>query len=259
MAQKPSEEAPAGGGTSGSESGFAGGFTGDTSVTVPGTFSTGPWGKPHVDPSVDTTLGELREIGRGGYLDSDQWLPANEDPASIAQLQTMLVEAGLLDLDDLEHEQLGFYDDATRGAFRDLLARSNAGGATWETTLTKMRRNPAAASRRDKGRERAPFVAQLTNAADIERGLHEFMREKIGRGLKKDQLAPMVKAYQDQELAAQKALYDAQETGGTVTAPPDFETFADQQAQLAAPTAYSAHKVLDKFSTVASMLRGERA
>lgn len=257
----PSQEAPTGGGGVVDDSGFAGGFTGDHEVTLR-ELGPAPWGGgwPTVE-TRDTTLAELREFDDGGYLTSDQWLPANESPASIAGLQTMLVEAGLLDLNDLDHDTLGFYDDATRGAFLDLLARSNAAGTTWETTLSRLRRNPMAMSRKPSGPTRQPFVAEVTHPDDIKRVLKDALREKVGRGnlLDDEALGKIASAYQSQQVAYQKQLYDMSATGaagGTAVRPPDIETMAIDEAKKADPVAFGAHEVLDKFSVLSDMLRG---
>lgn len=237
----PSDVPPAGGGVQ-AGGGFAGGFSADHTITL--------------DPETQATLAELREVDRGGYLSSDQWLPSNEGPQEIARLQTMLAEAGLLDLNELEHDMLGNYDDVTRSAFLNLLARSNAAGSTWEDTLSRLRQNPTAMSFRQPSRERAPFVAEVTNPEDIKRVIKETLREKIGRGRALDDAAldEIVNAYQGKQVAYQQARYDG---AGTAVAPPDLSTFADIEAKRADPTAYDSRKVVDAADYLGKMLRGE--
>lgn len=263
----PSETAPTGGAATESDSDFLGGFDATTPVKIPGPRrGTGGWGGGLVQgewgdmrtPPTSATLGELREIGAGGYIGSDQWLPSNLPPPGIAQLQSLLVEAGLLDLGELEHDQLGFYDEATRNAYRDLLTRANASGSSWENTLTRLRQNPAATSRRPSGRDRAPFAAQVTHPEDIKRGLSDYFREALGSGaIAPEKIDDMVKAYQGQQVASQQSAYNASIGGGTVTEPMDFETFADTQAKIADPTAYDSRKVVGAADVLSRMLGGD--
>lgn len=250
----PEEAPPAGGGTSEGD-GFLGGFSADTPAQAWEPWVPGQW-----TGHVNTTLGELASIGAGGYRESDTWEPANYDPPTVAQLQSLLVEAGLLDLDDLDHDSLGYFDDATRGAYRDLLTRSNAAGATWESTLARMRQNPVALDRKPTGAQRQPFVARVTNPDDLKALIRETLREKSGTGeVGDDVIAAAIREFQGEEVSQQRALYDmstAGAAGGTVVDAPDPRMFAERKAQEINPVGYSAHKFLDKFSVIKEALAG---
>lgn len=254
------EDPPPGGGAT-DDAGFLGGFddTYEIDVITPASEAWGPGmhggavpRQTHVPASsVQTTLSELRELGAGGYIGSDQWLPSNEEPKVIAQLQLSLADAGLLDLDDLDHDDLGYYDDATRSAYRDLLTRSNAAGSTWDVTLERLRANPAAQQIKGAKPKELPTV---THPDDLKAIFRAGARRAVGSGKIDDRdLDSMVKVFQDLQANAQSG---ANAAGGVVTAPPDAEVFADEQAKQRDPVAYDAHKFLDKFSAVSSMLGG---
>lgn len=250
----PSPTAPAGSFET-EDDGFLGGFDPAAPIIVPGGPRGQGWG---VLKTETTSLAELREHGFGGYVSADQWEPANYPGPRVAQLQTMLVEAGLLDLDDLDHDALGYYDSATRNAYRELLTRANAAGASWDETLNVMRQNPVAMQRAPRGQQRAPFSAVVTHPEDVERGLKDYFREALGSGaIAEEKIKQMVAAYQGQQVAAQRSEYNAGVGGGTVQAPMNFDTFADIQAKIADPTAYDSRKVIGAADYLARKLKGE--
>lgn len=244
------------------EQGFLGGFDDSFTFETPTSARVDAGGGPSVfglqfptvtpPGSIQATLGDLRDLGAGGYISADQWLPVNEDPKVIAQLQISLAEAGLLDLSDLDHDDLGFYDDATRNAYRDLLTRANAMHTSWDVALGRLRSNPVAASRKPE-RGTVEALPVVTHPDDLKAIFRAGARRAIGSGKIDDaELDRMVKAFQRMQVQTQ-----TQTTGTQVVRPPDPEVFADQQAQRLDPAAYDAHKFLDRFSVVAEALGGQ--
>lgn len=252
---------------------YIGGIPGDTRIPGPnewGTPNTRPggferdgwWFRPRRSESL--TLDELRAgVGdnelpgsRGGYMDGDEWMPVNESTTVIEDLQRRLYQAGLLDGDD--DIQPGYFDDATRKAFKLLLERANGRRTDWQSTLEDLQTNPMPA---DQEAAPPPFVAQTSNPEDIKMNLQDHFRAAIGSGaIKPEDLQAMIAEFQGTQVASQRGQYDAyQGSGGTVEAAPSIEAFADQKAQELDPTAYSAHKYLDKFSAIENMLAGGTA
>lgn len=240
------------------ENGFLGGFDDTFTVDVDTPGYVDPSGGPSVfglqfptvqPPSTEhATLSQLRELGAGGYVSSDQWLPVNETSTTIAQLQLSLADAGLLDLSDLDHEDLGYYDDATRNAYRDLLTRANAMGTTWDDALGRLRANPVPA-RKPKGE--SAQLPVVTHPDDLKAIFRAGARRASGTGKIDDaELDDMVKAFQSMQVQSQK------QTTGTVVRPPDPEVFADTEAKRLDPVGYDAHKFLDKFAVVQETLGG---
>lgn len=186
------------------------------------------------------------------YMPGDDLRPASLPPERIIGIQQSLVDAGLL----RGRFQAGVWDATTRNAYRTLLGYANQLGTTDEFALRRWAATgmgevePASAPRQ-------PFVATVSNPDDIRALLRDAFREKVGSGKIDDaRLDAMVKAYQGSEVGAQRSQYDAQETGGTVTAPPDISTFADIEARKTNPVGYRAHQYIDKFSAITEMLGG---
>lgn len=251
---------PQGGGEI-TEAKYVGGFGDDFTVRI---RETGPAQSNYVrnhpnalvrnsqyTTSGRVSLAQLREIGQGGYVSTDVWEPQNLSPPTVAQLQVMLNEAGLLG----DGFTPGAYDETTRKAYGDLLARANATGSTWESMLARMRDNPLAAEAQQN--DRAPLVTRLSNPEDLKTVFRTAAKRALGYGnIPDEDLDRMVAAYQGMESSSQQAQYGAQETGGTITAPMDPEVFADQQAKQLDPTAYDSRKVVSKFQVMAEMFGG---
>lgn len=263
MADEDEFGAPPPAGAAASTSTYIGGVPGDSRVPelIPG--DPGPWGKKwwrKPTRGESPTLDEMRASKTGGYVTGDEWLPVNESPATIEDLQRRLYEAGLLPAD--AEFTPGYFDEPTRKAFKDLLGWSNGKRKDWLTTLEDLRTNPVPSD--EKGAAIQPFVAQVSNPDDIKKNIRDSFREMIGSGdVDANELQALVAEFQGEQVASQRSMYDAYQDGsggvgpgGTVTAPPSIETFVEQKAQQSNPTAFSAYKYLDKFSAISDMLGG---
>lgn len=248
------EGVPGGGSDTPQTNSFLGGFPGSWEVDVreqaplPSIVRRGRTGLPNQTITGRATLAELRQIGRGGYQSNDVWEPINENPGVIAQLQSMLVDGGLLDDDAFTP---GYYDDSTISAYRKLLTRANAMGTSWMDTINRLRSNPAArlASASKKSPASLPNVTHPDDLRSIFRGV---ARRTMGQGLPDDVMQRMIDAYQAEQVRAQTTAQD-----GVQVAPPDVEVFADQQVRKQDPVRYDARKVLNVVDVIAQMMRGD--
>lgn len=190
------------------------------------------------------------------YKPGDDARPGSLPPETIVAIQQQLVDGGLL----RGQFQVGVWDPTTRTAYRSLLGYANTLGTTDEFALRRWMATGMGATD-PTPTQRQPFVAEVTSPDDIRFGLREYFREHVGSGkIDEARLDAAVDAYQGKEITAQRSAYDLTAStggGGTVAKPPSFEAFADEQAQQANPVAYDAHKLLDKFSAVSTMLGGQ--
>lgn len=210
---------------------------------------TGQGFSPGAGPAI--TVPDLRAEP---YMPGAELAPGSLSPEAIAGIQQQLVDAGLLRGEFI----VGVWDPSSRNAYKSLLGYANSLGTTDEFALRRWSATGMGAVD-PTPTPRQPFVAQVTNPEDIKSGLREFFREKVGTGKIDDaRLDAMVKAYQGEEVSAQRQAYDlaAAPVGGTVVQPPDFQVFADAEAKKAAPVAYRAYEYLDKFSAITDMLGG---
>lgn len=169
----------------------------------------------------------------------------------LRSFQQRAIDSGVVKASDIT---LGVRDPKTLDIWRSLVGESaialGAGvkKSPWGLLLDFKKGGGLGA---DKEAERAPFVGQVSNPLDIARNAKEVFKEAIGAGaISKEDLDELTAEFQALQVGAQRSAYNAAETGGTVTAAPDFATFAETKAQQADPTAYDAYKVVDKFSTL---------
>lgn len=189
------------------------------------------------------------------YFEGDEWKPASLPPQQVAQLQDQLILGGYLDPKGI---QKGAWDSKTRAAYKSLLEDSNGSGATWDGTLRQRisvgQQYPTAT---EGEAPRAPLVARVSNPQDLRSTFRSVAKRTMGRGKIDDAMVDrMVAAYQGLEQGSQQQAYNAGESGGTITAPPDAETFAEGQLQAADPVRYESRKVVEKFDVIANVLRG---
>lgn len=190
------------------------------------------------------------------YWTGDEWTTpkglASEDRAA---LQLLMKQIGLLAPN--ARIVLGGWDQTSASAFREVLAWANVNGVPWTTALEQLQQSSAQFPQDFSSQ--APLVARVSDPNEIAQGLRDAFRERLGVGdIPEEKIAAMVKAFQGEQVAAQRAEYDAgNASGGTVVAAPSFETFADMQAKAADPTAYDSRKVVGAADYLSRKLRGE--
>lgn len=193
------------------------------------------------------------------YWTGDQWTTVRSlRPEDRASLQLVLKQMGLIPQGT--SVVLGAWDDPSASGFREVLAWANTNGVTWQQALEQMLvSRDQFGDLEASGEELPAFTAEVANPEDIKRAFREGMKSRLGVGqVEEDRLERAVAAYQRQQIDAQRSQYNAQTGGGgTVTAPMDFETFADIEAKKADPTAYDSRKVVGAADYFVKKLRGE--
>ena len=141
-------------------------------------------------------------------------------------------------------KQKGFYGNRPVGipendlnAIAQWLEESNLAGVTKERYLQEMLKN-----RPDYGGSGggAPRRYRVSNPDDLKAVFKRVAQETIGRDFSDDEAMRAVQSYQQQEIAAQNALY----AGGTATEVMGADVFAQQFAQQVAPTEANGYKFL---------------
>lgn len=194
------------------------------------------------------------QISASPYRPGAELVYASAPPEQIVAVQQRLVDAGLL----RGTFRVGVWDQASRNAYKTVLGYANQLGTKVDYAFERWIASGLGEYDTTPAQERAPFSAEVTHPDDIRAGLREFFRDKTGTGKIDDaKLDAMVRAWQGEEVTAQRAAYDAAPTGGTVTATRDFGSFAEEQAQKVDPVGFRAHEYLDKFSAIAGMLGGQ--
>lgn len=192
------------------------------------------------------------------YLPGDDSRLVGRGPEVIVPIQQQLIDAGLL----REKFQTGVWDPATQRAYKSLLAYANQLGTTDSYALEHWTANNMGAVDPTPP-ARQPFVAEVSHPDDIKAAIKDALREKTGFGKIDDaRLDQMVKAFQGEQVGAQRQEYDLTSTGGgggQVVAPPSLDMFAEAEAKRVNPVGFSAHTYLDKFSAISDMLGGQNA
>lgn len=155
------------------------------------------------------------------YWTGDEWKPASWSPNNIAELQSALVQVGLIGSD--ENISLGVFDTATKNAYRKLLETANATGVTWTEALSRYAEAPV---------EGEGLQVQLTDPNDLRRVFKEAAFQVSATQFEPGQIDAMVAAYHEKEREYQEAKARGDET---VFAPPDPGTFVETEAERVNP------------------------
>lgn len=214
------------------------------------------------------------------YSEGEQFAPGGNSPEDIARLQQQLDRAGLFTKSD--KYRLGVWDDTSTDAYTRLLHFANQQGYDAPNALKKIGelspdeydalygKGSYARSTTREGGVTGPgteadvargTITQAMSAEDLSYLADRTARQTLGRKLTADELGRFTGSYQamlNAAVAREGAAQDQAEGGANVTyaGPTDPAAFADAQAQKIDPTAYQAHKSLDAFKTISSMLGG---
>lgn len=156
------------------------------------------------------------------YFDGDEWGPASLSAEDRARLQRAMVDAGVITKGT--KFRLGIWDDASRGAYADLLAFANGAGLDARSALAEYARMAELYDDEERA-GRAPLVVRQSNPDDLRATFETVARRRMGRKLRPDEAERFVKAYQAEEATVQTQAYGAAETGGVVTDAPDPQAF----------------------------------
>lgn len=185
--------------------------------------------------------------------------------AELRALQTQMYDAGFYGNVSKEAVVFGAVDDATYGAFGDLLEMTGqyvAAGreVTWYELLDevhRLRKEQGTNLLANQGPKRAPFVAQTTAPEDVERVAQHVATQLTGQSVDPGLVKQIVADFRAREVGSQRAVYDAAETGGTVTDAPAVETFAAEAVEEADPLGTQAYAVADRvMADFTSIIQG---
>lgn len=163
----------------------------------------------------------------------------------LADLKVKLFQAGFypgdVELDDIDFED---HDDESFNAYKRAVGRAAAYAEAGEAVsldevLAKVR--PRAAKDGGKGREQGPVT--LSHPDDIIRGVEGIARKVMGRKLRPEERGSLVAMWHALESGYQNAV-DAAAPGQLITKPPEFATFAEQQAEQLDPAGASEMRTL---------------
>lgn len=122
-------------------------------------------------------------------------------------------------------------DDYAMGKFAEFVADAQVNDKTWEQYLEELKNDPATVDRINKLRRRSGggtgVAIKLPSDEDLTQVFKYVSQATIGRTLPKNVYQEMINAYKPQLVQYQQQL----QGGGTVTEPPQAETFAETQIE----------------------------
>lgn len=144
----------------------------------------------------------------------------------------------------------GFYGNREVGdpaadlrAIEQWLDESNLAGVTRERYLAELAKS---GRREGRGGGGAARRYRVSNPEDLKVVFKRVAQETIGRGFTDDEAMRAVQSYQQQEIAAQQAMF----AGGTVTEQMGPDVFAQQFAEQIAPTEANGYKFLGYMNQI---------
>jgi hypothetical protein len=164
---------------------------------------------------------------------------------SMFQVQQALVHAGLL-----AKFSAANFDTDTRTAMSQVLSYANRRGVDWQTALGELAASPLVdITKSSRGPVIPAFKASLTNPDDLKATFKQAVYNATGGNFMDDSSYDrMVSTYQQQELDAQRAQYDASirgSAGGTEIKAPNATNFATTDVQQNMGTDVQAKRVDD--------------
>lgn len=189
-------------------------------------WAAGPFpdNRPPGSPVASSGYGTNRYVNPT-FFEGDEIAPASWGPARIADLQRALAAAGLIKLSDV---QLGYWDQATQDAYKEVLIHANRAGIT--NVMAAF--GDLMATRQQYGAPSQNLPVTVTNPDDLKKAFRQAMVDQVGHVRDAGQIDRMVQAYQQTERDYQQQQYAAQQagTGGTLTAPASPAAFAEAEA-----------------------------
>lgn len=189
------------------------------------------------------------------YFTGDEMIPANWPANQIWQVQQALAKTGLLTGSFTRHT----WDDATRNAYKELLALANAQGIDADRALMGLLESSGAKEggqyKTDEfgnvvpagtGQEIAPLVVRTTDPAQLRQTFRRAVIEMLGEGWSSAEIDKMVAAYNGVETQRQTQAYNMgnADQGGTVTDIPSPEAFIEQQVLAKDPVGAQTEEAL---------------
>lgn len=216
-------------------------------------------------------LDEYDDPNRRTYYDGDEYIPANWPANQIWQLQQALAKAGLLTGTFTRHT----WDNATRNAYKELLALANAQGSTANNALMDMLRSAEGQYGADGtgpggqrykvdefgnvvpvgGEEVAPLITRTTDPAALRRTFRKAVIDMLGEGWSQEEIDKMVAAYNQVEIQKQTEAYNLEQSGqaGTFTDMPSPEEFVASQVEAKDPEGVQEQGIIDNMEGFLNM------
>lgn len=199
------------------------------------------------------------------YFDGDEYIPSNWGAAQIWEIQQHLAKVGLLRTNFTRNT----WDSATRNAYKELLALSNAQGMKADQTLQHLLSSSSSDSTDGNlfkvdefgnvvpagGKTVQPLITQTTDPAALRRTFRKAVIETLGEGWSQDEINKMVAAYNNVETSRQTQNYNMQTSGqsGNIVDIPSPEDFIQSQIMEKDPEGVQAQETLGFTSDFAQL------
>lgn len=173
-------------------------------------------------------------------------------PERIADIQKALARAGIL----AKETAYQIWTPETASAMGKVLAYANQRGLLWQDALDEWAAAGVAAGL-DKGPAGPKFTPRLSNPDDLKATFRQVAYNRTGGNfMDEGAYDRMVASYQDAEMKAQRAQFDAAVAGGGTTVDaPSAQTFGEQQVKAADADLVAAHDI-SGFGKVFESLMG---
>lgn len=203
---------------------------------------------------------DMRGVPARFFGGQERTILAGMGAERLGSIQREMLRIGLFKESQFSY---GTLDDGTAAAFREVLAYANAAG--FDNPFDAMARMAADYDRfgfenaeKDAAggpKGRAPLTVQVTDPADLRRVFRNTVQQLTGR-IDDDYVETLVGAYQARESGAQSQAYGMAETGGTLTAPPSPQGFAEEQTREDFATEVGATEIEGQFQNLLGIIGG---
>ncbi len=199
-----------------------------------------------------TATGEFVGTGyQSRYIKNDEYgLFANVSPQYVFNVQSDLIAAGYLDVDDVR--EFGKWGDSEAGAMKDIMEVANGSNRSWQNVLGGAKQSGMARRASGGGGGRIAPTIRLTNTDDLKATFRRVARQTTGGVFVDDsQLDAMVEAYHQKERAYQRSLVGG---GGTAEAAPSAGTFAETSLEEMDPGAAQGSRFAQMTAVLGSLV-----
>ncbi len=186
-----------------------------------------PYGRRYPDAS-----GKLQSV-KARYYQGDEWTQiAGLAPEYLAQIQTSMVQAGILKPGKFVH---GAPDPTTRKAVTELLTEANGAGMTWQDYLHQRLQINGGMGGAQQGPVKQPLEIRLANPDTIKEQVKSDATTLLGSRAAAGDPQHYVDEIQNQERLQQTQIYNqtgagyAGGTGGTTVDPAEIDALLTKE------------------------------
>jgi hypothetical protein len=224
-------------------------------IGVPSDYRTAP-----VQPtSFNYTQSVPRWDSRGPqYQEGQEYkILGNMSEVQRQRVQQAMINAGLL---DPSRVRFGLVDPYTVKAFEAVLGQATLPGASWSQMLFSQQGAESLGALGGGGGGggggRAPLTTRVTSPATLRRVFRQAMVDAAGSRVEGFDIEAAVQAYQAAEAQFQQQAYGMAESGGTLTEPPDAQTFIADQLDAKAGVEVQSNSIAERAGQLLGMLDG---